>query len=247
MHRALILTVSCLSIVATPAHAQSTSWYRFSIGFEQSAQKNPAESPYVFSGFGYLAALGYGRDWSASSLDLSFSGGFGNLGSGLSRGEAHHGHSALTASYLRSITGQSMLGANLSILADITDQPYGMPFDATDQFGYGAITLGPALRSTFHVRHATVTNDATVPLVDAVELPYANLRMEGGVHLHLRTVATVQGLTDAVSYHIGGDGARNLTWTYRVSFLHFAAAQPRTFARQSVSMTINLPRGGDAP
>jgi hypothetical protein len=134
-----------------------------------------------------------------------------------------------------------MAGAYLGATTDVTEHQYAGRPEPSDEFGYGAIELGPAVRASFRVKHATISNDLAVPLVNVVDFPYANLKMAGSVHLRFATLPRLIVFDDAVSYGIGDGTKRNVRWTYRLTWLRYDLADTRTFVRHSLSLVMNFP------
>lgn len=240
--------VACIAFAAgsRPAAAQSTSWLHAGAGVEQSAQRNPGESPYVYSGLGGTFTLGYARDTRATSFDISAAGSLGSLTSSVTTGTAAHGTFDLSLRALHAFdarfAGASwMLGARVDGIVDVATQHYPL-YGLTDDFGYVDLGLGPALRTTYRVKNAAITNDLSIPVASAIDLPYSNSRAQvPNVTFAFATLSSLQALDDEVKYSVGSVGTRRVTWIYRVSLLRYARVDSRRFARQSLSLEFDLP------
>jgi hypothetical protein len=236
-------------IVPRAIAAQGTSAFVVAVGAEQAAQKNPAESPYVYAGWGWRLSLGYGRSSHQSTTDFSLAGGAGSVHSETARGAATRATLVIAGRHLRAtpirLAGASWLvGAQLGWTTEMTTHHYAGPIDFRDQFGYAALQLGPAVRASFNVKSARITNELSAPLLNAVDFPYANLKMNGPLHLRFATVNDLLAFDDAITFR---SGASSVWWTYRLTWLRYDRHDTRTFARHSLSMAVNFPRGRGAP
>lgn len=243
--RALALLVAFAG--AARAGAQAHSSIRLGAGIEQSAQRNPAESPYIYSGFGWTASLGYSRVAPSSAIEVAVAGGLGSLSSDVAKGRASHGLAEINLEYVRKTgvrlaNAHWMVGGSLSGVVEATRHQYPL-YAGDDDFGYFRTGFGAALRTTWQWRNASVTNDLAIPLVNLIDFPYSNAKAHGeAVRFSLAGPASLQAFDDAISYRVGAEGTRGVVWTYRVSVMRYRYDDSRRFARQSLSMAFVLGR-----
>ena len=236
-----------LLLLVPGAGAASQSTYRVSLGPEESARQNPAQSPYVYSGWGWAGSFGYERAWSGSAVDLSFGVAAGSVSSDISGSSADRWSAGAAIGYLRRIPrrlagGAWHMGGRVSAFSDVAQHDYPR-MRISDEFGYATFAASPALRSTWRVQGVTLANRLSVPVASFVLFPYANAKMATVGDLRFAGPSRVRGFDEAISYRAGPSTSRHLTWTYRVSWLRYVAADVRTYAQQSLSLEIGMPRG----
>lgn len=244
---ALVVPAALLGIVPALATAQ----LRIALGAEQSAQRNPAESPYVYSGWGPAVAMEYGRRSKGSESELLIALGYGSLTSDVPGARAQQGSFAIGSRYLRALDGPPAtaawkVGARLSASGTITNHQYASRDAFDDQFGYLNLGLGPSMVAAFRWRGAKITSDLSVPVANLIDMPYANAKMNGSLDLRLASLPTLQAFDETITLRPGLDRAGRIAWKYRLSFFRYSNAGTRTFARQSLSVSVDL-RPGDTP
>jgi hypothetical protein len=228
------------------AGAQSTTFLRLSLGIDQAAQSNPRASAYTYTGWGQAVGLDLARQRPRSSLELTTLVEGGGLHSEATGNDGTRVVLRAGTRWLRAVGAPGatswMVGPDLSLLADVAQIQFKRS-GFSDEFGYGLIGLAPALRTGRNLRGGRLTNDFAFTTFGFIDSPWANLKAHPH-HLDLKFVgpSSLLAFDEALSYCIACDRSRSLTWTWRLSILRYAdAGDTRRFARQSLSVTANMP------
>jgi hypothetical protein len=228
-----ILTVAGSSV----AFAQGGTLVRVTAGPEQVAQKNPAESPYVYNGSGWTASLAVTRKSASRVRQVEVVAGKTTMRSDLTPSDANH--LALDLGYrdLRPFVGGSVL-VGASLVGALEGSSHSYPVYRTrDNFGYLRLSVGPVVR----LRWRRFTNDFQVPLLSLIDFPYTDAKSNGdGLRFSVAGPAALTAGEEALSMR-----ARNFVLSYRISALRYRYDEPRVFARQSFS--LGFERGGSKP
>jgi hypothetical protein len=235
--------------MARTSEAQSV-WH-VGAGIEQSAQRNPSASPYVYAGIGERFALGYERVLARGAFDVGSAVGTVALSSDVASSTARRAAGEISLRYLhdtpwRLLGASWMVGGQLKAVLEGTQHRFPV-YGLSDEFGYAQLGVGPSLRASRPLRGGTLRNDLHAGLLELVDVPYSNAKAHGAtVKLSYASPARFQHAEDVVSYRVGAPGSRGVTWSYRVSFTRHDRVETRAFAHQSLGMTIDLPLGGKA-
>jgi hypothetical protein len=228
--------------------AQS-SW-RVGLGIDTHAQRNPGESAYRYTGAGYVLDAGIDRRRPASDFAFGVSFAQATLHSSISNGDSPSASlDALTfdARYARVVgNGTARVrwsaGVDLQGRVESTTHTYADPSRATDDFQFEALSVGPFVRTAARVGRGVLTNDASVPIVGAIDYPYSDANANGASsHMTVTGVPTLIGFDDAVSYRAGRAGQAALVFTYRLSYLRYDLGVPRRHAHESLLVYASVP------
>ena len=248
-------TVAVVSLVVpTYVSAQRTTEAHFGVGLEETALRNPAESPYRLSGWGPTFSLGFDRRSPASELDVTLRTGFASLHSGVSGGSSQNGVGAVDIRYLRAV-GQSRgrvswwVGTQMHATADVSDHQYNGAFGShNDQFGIVASGLGVTVRATHKLGSGLISSDLAVPLASWVDSPYSNLKMNGdALRLRFASLGRLRAFDESISYRVARSQRASIGWTYRLSYMQYTADDVRRFARQSLTGVVTVRLSGREP
>ena len=241
-------------VLPTYVSAQRTTEAHIGLGLEETALRNPAESPYRLAGWGPTFSLGVDRRSSTSALDVTLLTGHAALHSGVSGGTSRNGVAAVDIRYLRAV-GQSRgrvswwIGTQMHATADISDHQYNGSFGShNDQFGIVASGLGATVRASHKLGAGLISSDLAVPLASWVDSPYANLKMNGdALRLQFASLGRLRAFDESISYRVLRSQRASIGWTYRLSYMQYASDDVRRFARQSLSGVITIRLSGREP
>ena len=132
-------------------------------------------------------------------------------------------------------------GASVDLFSDIAQHHYAR-LAMSDEFGYATLGASPVARGEWKVRGVSIINRLSVPLANVVLFPYANAKMAAFSDARFASPSSVRGFDESISYRAGPPTSRSLTWTYRLSWLRYVSSDTRTFAQQSLSLQIGMPR-----
>ena len=246
--------VSLVLLTHASAQGQRTTEAHIGLGLEETALRNPAESPYRLAGWGPTFSLGFDRRSPTGALDVTLRGGHASLHSDVSGGSSSNSVMAVDIRYLRAV-GQSRgriswwVGTQMQATADMSDHQYNSSFGSNnDQFGIVASGLGATVRATRKLGSGLISNDLAVPLASWVDSPYANLKMNGdALKLRFTSLGRLRAFDESISYRVARSQRASLGWTYRLSYLQYTSDDVRRFARQSLTGVVTVRLSGRAP
>ena len=252
---ALVCALVC-GLAAACGAQNSDTWLRVGAGVDQSAIRNPAESPYRYGGEGVALSAAFGVTRSRSEFVVSLDGSTASMHSVISQSGTPH--SALTAGgadfqYVWSPNARDgaigwRFGVDVQARAEDDRHTYAVRYNSTNDYGYAFAVIGPLVRTGIRLPNGTLTNGLTMPLAGWIDCPYSNRSANGSsVDVAFAVPPRLSVLDDAIRYRVGAPTSFGVSYVYRFSFVRYVLGDARISVRQSLLVVAEIPLSGRTP
>jgi hypothetical protein len=214
-------------------------------GVSDGQRLDATASPLQFGGLGSSAVVAYTSTYDRTAVGASIDGAQRHLSviNGAATASELLSETNAQATWTRrwespARRGAFSVGADLTASLAVTHHTYTDPAKTASDFALGLVTLGPIVGWSQSIGRGAAQVDVATPLVGVIDHPYSDIRINDGSVRTVRVanVATIHGLSGALTYAVAARDRLSVLCTYRVRLLHVADVQPL----RSVSQTFGV-------